>query len=96
MAQAKRSPVAKHRQRQRAKGLVRVEVEASGPDAPLLREVAAVLRSGERRASALRSLLRKSLRPAEGFLDLLALDLPDAVVDAALARPRALPRRVKL
>jgi hypothetical protein len=94
MAPSKGSPLAKHRQR--AKGLVRVEVEASRTDASLLREVAAALRSGERRANALRSLLRKSLRPQQGFLELLALDLPDAVVDSALARPRSLPRKVKL
>ena len=88
--------VRSHRRHQKAKGLVRVEVQAPATDAGLIREVAAELRSGSRRAAEVRSLLRRSLRPEKSLVELLALDLPDDVVDRALARPKDRGRDVEL
>jgi hypothetical protein len=87
-----------HRRQQKAKGLVRVEVQAPASDAALLREVAAELRSGTRRAAEVRSLLRRSLRPGKSFRELLALDLSiaDDVFDEAMARPHDLGREIDL
>jgi hypothetical protein len=96
MKRAQRNAVRSHRRQQKAKGLVRVEVQAPATDAALIREVAAELRSGSRRAAEVRSLLRRSLRPEKNLLQLLALDLPDDVVDRALARPKDRGREVEL
>ena len=85
-----------HRRHQKAKGLVRVEVQAPAADTALIREVAAALRTGARRAAQVRSLLRRSLRPQKSLLELLALDLPDDVMDEALARPKVRGRDVEL
>lgn len=77
------------RRPKKTKGIVRVEVQAAAGDAPLIRELAAVLRSGERRAAEVRSLLR-SLRPRKSLRELLLMevDIPDDVIDGAFARPR--------
>ncbi len=96
MARRRRTRLQLHRHKQAARGLARLEVQVSESDAALLREVAAALRSGSRRAKGVRSLLRRALGPPQGFLELLALDLPDEVVDAALARPKDRGREVVL
>jgi hypothetical protein len=88
MSKAQRDAVGNHRRRQKAKGLVRVEVQAGAADTALLREVAAMLRTGSRRAAQVRSALRRSLRPQKSLLELLAVDLPDDVMGEALARPK--------
>jgi hypothetical protein len=85
-----------HRKQQKARGLVRVEVQAPVSDVKLIRQVAATLRSGSRRATEVRSLLRSTLRPAKSLMELIALDLPDELVDAALARPEDFGRKVHL
>jgi len=97
MSTAQHKALVRHRRRQRARGLVRVEVEAPATDAPLIREVAAALRGDPERARGLRDQLREGLRPGErSILDLLACDLPDDVVDAVLTRPHDFPREVDL
>lgn len=96
MKDAQKKAVRAHRRQQKAKGLVRVEVQAPATDAALLREVAAELRSGSRRSARVRSLLRRSLRPEKSLFELLALDLPDEVVDRALARSKDRGREIKL
>lgn len=96
MKKAQRNAVRTHRRQQKAKGLVRVEVQAPASDAALLREVAAELRSGSRRASQVRSLLRRSMMPEKSLLELLTLDIPDALVDRALARPKDRGRDIEL
>jgi len=90
------SHVAKHRQKQSQKGLVRVEIQASNADAALLREVASALRSGSRRAAEVRSSLRRSLRPSASLFDLLSLDIDDELMKEALERSRDTGRKVKL
>jgi hypothetical protein len=91
-----KTPLKKLRAHQKQQGLVRVEVVARAGDAALLREVASELRSGQRRATEVRALLRRSLRPTGSLLELLAMDLPDEVVDRALARPKDRGREVEL
>lgn len=98
MRTPRRNAVTTHRRHQKAKGIVRVEVQAAAGDAALLREVAAELRSGTRRAAEVRSLLRRSLRPKKSLRELLVMDvdIPDDVIDKAFARPRDLGRKVDL
>lgn len=96
MKSNQRIAVRSHRQQQRQRGLVRVEVQAAATDAGLLREVAAELRRGTRRAAEVRSLLRRSLRPQKSLRELLAMDLPDGVVDRVLARSMDRGREIKL
>lgn len=98
MKSSQKRALTAHRRQQKAKGLIRVEVQAAAGDAVLLRQVAAELRSGTRRAAEVRSLLRRSLRPRKSLRDLLVMDVevPDAVVDAAFARSRSLGRKVEL
>ena len=96
MTKTQRRAVSNHRKHQKAKGLIRVEVQEPASDVALIREVAATLRSGSRRASEVRSLLRASLRPTKSLMEALALDLPDDVLDAALARPQDRGRKVDL
>jgi hypothetical protein len=87
MRQAQRKAMRGHRQRRRRKGFARVEVLAPETDAATLREVAAVLRSGTEQADELRAKIREALAPRESSLiDLLACELPDSIVDKALAR----------
>jgi hypothetical protein len=91
-----KTPLKNLRANQKKQGFVRVEVVARAGDAALLREVALELRSGQRRATEVRALLRRSLRPTESLLELLAMDLPDEVVDRALARSKDRSREVEL
>ena len=96
MKTSRRNALKTHRRQQKSKGFVRVEVQALATDAALLREVAAELGSGTRRASEVRSLLRRSLRPRQSLRELLALDLPDDVLDKVLTRPKDRGREVDL
>jgi len=96
MRKPPRKVLASYRRRRRARGLVRVEVETSVSDAPLLKEIAAELRTGARRATELRGLLRRTLRPEKSIRDLLAMNLPDDVMDFALVRTRDRGREVEL
>lgn len=97
MDSARHEAVRRHRRRQRARGVVRVEVQVLASDAALIREVAAALRGDPEPARQLREFLRAALRPPRGtLLDRLCCDLPDAVMDEVLARPRDLPRDVSL
>lgn len=96
MKTSRRSALKTHRRQQAAKGFVRVEVQAPATDVALLREVAAELRSGTRRAAEVRSLLRRSLRPRKSLRELIALDLPDDVLDRVLTRPKDRGREVDI
>jgi hypothetical protein len=87
-----------HRQRAQRRGLVRVEVTVDVADRALVREVAGRLRDDAEQAHHLRDALRRLLTGHEerNLLDELACELPDEVVDEALARPRDLGRAVEL
>lgn len=86
--------VRNHRDRQRKRGIARVELQVPECDAPLLREIAGALREDPERAQRTRAALQQALGPAasESLLELLACDLPDEVVEEALERPRDLGR----
>ena len=74
-----------------------MEVLAPETDGAMIREVAAVLRSGTEQADELRAKLREALAPEEGSLiDLLSCELPDSIVDEALARRADRGRKVTL
>ncbi len=98
MKTPKRSAVTTHRNHQKAKGLVRVEVQAPASDAALIRQVATELRSGTRRAAEVRSLLRRSLRPQQSLKELLTMevDVSDDAFEVAVARPRDVGRELDL
>ena len=97
MSSARQAAVVRHRHRQRGRGVARVEVQLLASDVALIRELAAALRGDPERARELRGAIGEALRPLHGtLLDSLRCDLPDAVLDEALARSRALPRTVSL
>ena len=98
MPPVRRNPVSADRSRARQHRLVRLGVRVPEGDAPLLRDIAVALRGDPAWASVIRVRMREALQPASGrtLLDLLACDLPDEVVDEALARPCDLGREVPL
>lgn len=98
MAEAQRRATRAHRERAEKRGLVRVEVRVDAVDGPLLREVAGRLRDDAPAAGRLREDLRRLLAGSAEptLLDALACDLPDELVDEALARPRDVGRKVEL
>lgn len=97
MRSAPHEAVSRYRRRQRGRGVARVEVQLLACDVALIRELAAALRGDPERARELRGAIGEALRPPHGsLLDSLRCDLPDAVLDEALARPRELPRDLAL
>ena len=98
MNSAQRKAVHLHRDRQKQRGVVRVEVQAPASDAALLRELAAALRSDGTRARKVRARVREALQPPkkQSIRELLACDLPDEVVEEALERPLDFGRDVDL
>ncbi len=85
-----------YRARRQRRGLLRLEVQASEADIPLLRQVARVLRENLEEASALRRVLGRTLAPEapEGSLKRLLEAAPLEGVD--LSRPRDFGREVEL
>lgn len=70
MPKAIKSPVARHRERLKRQGLVRLEVKVRKEDAPLVLSLASAL-SDPVRAQETRAALRQRFRPG-GFKTLLA------------------------
>jgi hypothetical protein len=79
-----------HRRRAVARGLVRVEVQASRGDAGLIRAVAETLRRKPEKASALRSTLERVLVDPEikTAFDVFGSDLPDESFAGVFDQPR--------
>ncbi len=96
MPLAQKKAIDSYRKRQRRRGLLRLEVQAPEADAPLLRELARVLRENSQEASEVRQVLRRALAPEaqEGRLKQLLEAAPLEGVD--LSRPREFGREVKL
>ena len=96
MPLAQKKAVNNYRERQRRLGLLRLEVQAPEADAPLLRELARVLRENSQEASEVRRVLHHALTPEaqEGSLKKLLEAAPLEGVD--LSRPREFGREVKL
>ena len=79
-----------HRKRIAARGLVRVEVQATQSDIRLIRALAETLRKEPRRAKALRSALERALvdpRLQTAF-DVFASELPDEAFDGIFEQAR--------
>ncbi len=74
MSTAQKKALRKHRRRLRDQGLVRLEVQASEADAPLIRALARALLNEPEKAALLRRQLRATMgRPeGEGLKALLA------------------------
>jgi hypothetical protein len=92
-SQAK-SPVARHRTRMARRGFVRVEVNVSKDDAPLVRHVAAALVDPARRAAARVLLRQRFAEPPKVSLKALLAAAPLEGID--LERARDLGRDVDL
>jgi len=88
MPLAQKKAVDSYRKRQRGLGLLRLEVQTPEADAPLLRELARLLRENSQGASEVRQMLRQVLIPEaqEGRLKQLLEAAPLEGVD--LSRPR--------
>lgn len=90
-SQPTRSAVAEHRRKLRSLGLLRVELQVRGEDAPLVRAVAAALADPERAVEA-RALLRGRFAPppTRSLKDILAsapLDGVDLERSRDIGRP---------
>jgi hypothetical protein len=79
-----------HRRRVRARGLVRVEVQAAKVDAGLIRKLAETLRGDPERAETVRSILESALTDPEvkNAFDVFGSDLPDEAFDGVFDQPR--------
>ena len=81
---------AMHRRRSSARGLVRVEVQATKSDTRLIRALADELRGETPRAKVLRSTLEHALIEPENktVLDIFGSDLPDSAFSGVFDQPR--------
>lgn len=79
-----------HRRRARARGLVRVEVQASRGDSGLIKGIAETLRGDPERAKSLRSTLEQALMHRDGrtVFDIFGSDLPDEAFEGVFDQPR--------
>jgi hypothetical protein len=81
---------ATHRRRARARGLVRVEIQAAKGDTALIRALAATLRGDQKRAKALRSTLEQALTRGgvKTAFDVFGSDIPDEAFAGIFDQPR--------
>ena len=95
MSAAQKKAIRNHRRRLREQGLVRVEVQASEADAPLIRSLARALREDPRKAAILRRQLRDTvgMGEAESLKALLAAAPLDGI---EISRSRDRGRHVRL
>ena len=79
-----------HRQRSKAQGLVRLEVQAAKSDTHLLRALAQELRGEPERAKLLRMTVENALKAneAKSAFDVFGSDLPDEVFSGVFDQPR--------
>ena len=84
-----------HRRRATARGLVRVEVQASKGDAALIRALAQTLREGTAKAQAVRSTLTQAVMNPEvkTAFDIFGSDPPDDPFVDVFGQPRERGRR---
>ena len=92
-----RKATAAHRRRNRARGLVRVEIQVPRADAALLRDLGERLRASDIRAKVARDSLNAALAEpepeAKSVLDMFASDLPDEYFDGVFDRVRTISKR---
>ena len=94
MEDSREKAVRDHRRRLKARGLKRVELEASASDATLLRQLAKILRGGDEQASQLRTRLAALAGP--GSTDLKALLASAPLEGLRIKRSRDRGRSVDL
>jgi len=89
-SQSQRKATRTHRRRAAARGLVRVEVQASRRDAPLIRALAERLRDPPETAEPIRSALADALtHPAvKSALEIFGSELPDEAFAGVFDQPR--------
>ena len=89
-----RKATAAHRGRNRAKGLVRVEIQVPRGDAALVRELAEHLRA-DSKVLELRNVLKAALGGSKPktVLDMFASDLPDEYFDGVFDHERTVSHR---
>ena len=90
MPKIRKSAVANHRRRLKARGIVRLEVRVGKDDADLVRGIVAALTDPHREAEARVVLRRHFAAPPVGSLKALLAAAP--LDDVDLARERDLPR----
>lgn len=83
----------RYRSRMRGRGMVRVEVQVTNEDAPLVRAVAAALANPERRSEA-RALLRERFGPERAGFKAFIESVP--LEGVRITRSRTRSRRVDL
>ncbi len=90
MSQAQRKALTAHRHRRRENGVVRLEVQVPSADAPLVRDIAAVLRGDAATDQDVRAKLRMALKEPErrSVLDVFGSDLPDEYFDGVFDEDR--------
>ena len=88
---SQKKAVGAHRRRATARGLVRLEVQASRGDAGLIRALAQALRQDPAKAGTLRSALEKTLGDPDAAtaFDVFGSDLPDEAFADVFEQPRA-------
>lgn len=96
MTTTQRRAVESHRKRLKQRGLVRVEVQAKESDAPLIRQIAKVLRDDPSRAAKARVVLRQVVGTRFEGLSLKQLLAAAPLEGIDLSRPRDLSRDVDL
>ena len=89
-SKAQRKATESHRRRAAARGLVRLEVQATKRDAKLIRTLAAMLRAESTKANTLRSALASALTYPEvkTAFDVFGSDLPDEAFAGVFEQPR--------
>jgi hypothetical protein len=90
MPNAPQKALGAHRRRRRGGGMVRVEVQVPAIDAPILRDLAAILRGKSDVAQATRNQFRSVVaKPrADSVFDIFGSDLPDAYFDGVFEQRR--------
>lgn len=81
---------ASHRRRTRARGLMRVEVQAAKSDTALIRAIAETLRGDPKRAKTLRAALERGLNgnDVKTAFDVFGSDIPDEAFAGIFDQPR--------
>jgi hypothetical protein len=89
-SKSQRKAIRTHRRRAAARGLVRVEVQASKRDVGLIRALAETLRGSAEKAEALRFTLAKVLTHPEvkTAFDIFGSELPDEAFAGVFEQPR--------
>jgi len=96
MGRSQKKAVRRYRARQKENGMVRVEVNVPEHDSQLIRDLAARLRAGGRRAERTRSVLESIFSPWAGMSLKELIENAPPMDDLDLERSKELPRDIDL